>query len=484
MAEAEFKLSADDKDLITAFVRATKHSQELDQALAAAGKNTKKSGDEASKSVMGIGDAAKQGAVELAKMATAGLTIQTAMATAKHEATVSLAEIERSVDRLLEKENLLRSGARGGLTAGGTPIPAALRQGIKDATASGGIGEKQMTELMVAMQGANTSLKGDVLKFAPALKKAEGMVDLPSFAVGMAQLQQVLPELAPEDLADATMQIGGNVGGFDKMGEFLGKMKQLKEMGVSGESAVDLAQRAVASDQGSKMFSRFTEAMTPGGSELDQAATKAATVRAGGVYTPVYNSQDKLGGLTGQARADAILRNPNAVMDAGDAAKFHAAMNEGLAEGGFSVAGVRGRDLLGEREAAYMADPIFAGERYSTELARRKERATSANELQNLVFRNAQEGMVADMVEQGYAEDSLAVKTKVGLSTASFLLGDALGLSPDPNAPDPFANQGNGAQELKDQFSKDMKTLCDVMRDTNKLMAKQLNGTKIIGNPK
>ena len=65
-----------------------------------------------------------------------------------------------------------------------------------------------------------------------------------------------------------------------------------------------------------------------------------------------------------------------------------------------------------------------------------------------------------------------------------FLLGDALGLSPDPNAPDPFANQGNGAQELKDQFSKDMKTLCDVMRDTNKLMAKQLNGTKIIGNPK
>ena len=207
-------------------------------------------------------------------------------------------------------------------------------------------------------------------------------------------------------------------------------------------------------------------------------------MRAGGVYTPVYNSQDKLGGLTGQARADAILRNPNAVMDAGDAAKFHAAMNEGLAEGGFSVAGVRGRDLLGEREAAYMADPIFAGERYSTELARRKERATSANELQNLVFRNAQEGMVADMVEQGYAEDSLAVKTKVGLSTASFLLGDALGLSPDPNAPDPFANQGNGAQELKDQFSKDMKTLCDVMRDTNKLMAKQLNGTKIIGNPK
>ena len=158
------------------------------------------------------------------------------------------------------------------------------------------------------------------------------MVDLPSFAVGMAQLQQVLPELTPEDLADATMQIGGNVGGFDKMGEFLGKMKQLKEMGVSGESAVDLAQRAVASDQGSKMFSRFTEAMTPGGSELDQAATKAATVRAGGVYTPVYNSQDKLGGLTGQARADAILRNPNAVMDAGDAAKFHAAMNEGLAE--------------------------------------------------------------------------------------------------------------------------------------------------------
>ena len=182
-----------------------------------AGKNTKKSGDEASKSVMGIGDAAKQGAVELAKMATAGLTIQQAMAVAKSEIAVSLAEIEKSVDRLLEKENLLRSGARGGLTAGGTPIPAALRQGIKDATASGGIGEKQMTELMVAMQGANTSLKGDVLKFAPALKKAEGMVDLPSFAVGMAQLQQVLPELAPEDLADATMQIGGNVGGFDKM---------------------------------------------------------------------------------------------------------------------------------------------------------------------------------------------------------------------------------------------------------------------------
>ena len=93
MAEAEFKLSADDKGLITAFVRATKHSQELDQALATAGKNTKKSGDEASKSVMGIGDAAKQGAVELAKMATAGLTIQQAMAVAKSEIAVSLAEI-------------------------------------------------------------------------------------------------------------------------------------------------------------------------------------------------------------------------------------------------------------------------------------------------------------------------------------------------------------------------------------------------------
>lgn len=484
MAEAIFKLSADDKDLIAAFVRATKQSKELDDALATAGKNTKKSGEEASKSVMGIGEAAKQGVVELGKMATAGLTIQQAMAVARHEVSVSLAEIEKSVDRLLEKQKLLRGGAAGALGPGGTPIPTALRQGIKDATASGGIGEKQMTELMVAMQGANTSLGANVLNFAPALKKAEGMVDLPSFATGMAQLQQVLPELAPEDLADATMQIGGNVGGFDKMGEFVGKMKQLKEMGVSGETAVDVAQRAIASDQGSKMFSKLTDSMVPGSDVLDAGATKAATIRAGGVYTPVYSSKDALGGLTGQARAEAILKNPAAVMDGADAAKFRAAMSEGLPQGGFSLEGVRGRDILGEREKAYMGDPMFAAERYRADLERRKERTTSENELQNLIFQNAQQGMVADMMEQGYAEDSLAVKAKVGIGTAGFLLGDALGLSPDESKPNPFANPGNGMQEVKEQFSKDMKTLCDVMTETNKLIAKQAGGAKLIGNPK